>query len=93
MRDAKSRVRDEKELVVYSGTRNQDHLQTTGCVGAVLGPVELVTCILVEWERRLIFNIFNIFNICFMFMFMYKGTACTRLVLPNIHLRGQPSKQ
>ena len=24
MRDAKSRVRDEKELVVYSGTRNQD---------------------------------------------------------------------
>ena len=63
MRDAKSRVRDEKELVVYSGTRNQDHLQTTGCVGAVLGPVELVTCILVEWERRLIFNIFNIFNI------------------------------
>ena len=63
MRDAKSRVRDEKELFVYSGTRNQDHLQTTGCVGAVLGPVELVTCILVEWERRLIFNIFNIFNI------------------------------
>ena len=63
MRDAQSRVRDEKELVVYSGTRNQDHLHTTGRVGAVLGPVELVTCILVEWERRLIFNIFNIFNI------------------------------
>ena len=48
MRDAKSRVRDEKELVVYSGTRNEDHLQTTRCVGAVLGPVELVTCILVD---------------------------------------------
>ena len=63
MRNAKNRVRDEKELIVYSGTRNQDHHQTTGCVGAVLGPVELVTCILVEWERRLIFNIFNIFNI------------------------------
>ena len=37
----------------------------SACTRLVLpkGPVELVTCILVEWERRLIFNIFNIFNI------------------------------
>ena len=60
-------------MFMYKGTACT-RLVLPGCVGAVLGPVELVICILVEWERRLIFNIFNI-------------------LISNIHLRGQPSKQ